>query len=73
MYSFLRVAHFAREARSARPLGSVMANPRVFFDIQADGVDIGTVVFELRADVVPKTAGEAAAAMSLRQGGGWRQ
>ncbi|XP_043103102.1 peptidyl-prolyl cis-trans isomerase A [Puntigrus tetrazona] len=33
-----------------------MANPKVFFDITADGKPLGKVIMELRADVVPKTA-----------------
>ena len=33
-----------------------MANPRVFFDISIGGKSAGRVVFELFADVVPKTA-----------------
>ncbi len=31
-------------------------NPKVFFDISIDGEDAGRIVFELYADVVPKTA-----------------
>lgn len=31
-------------------------NPQVFFEIEADGESLGKIVFELRADVVPKTA-----------------
>ena len=31
-------------------------NPNVFFDITADGENVGRIEFELRADVAPKTA-----------------
>jgi cyclophilin family peptidyl-prolyl cis-trans isomerase len=33
-----------------------MANPKCFFDVTADGEKLGRIEFELRADVVPKTA-----------------
>lgn len=33
-----------------------MANPRVYFDISIGGAPAGRIVFELFADVVPKTA-----------------
>lgn len=33
-----------------------MSNPRVFFDMAADGAALGRIVMELRADIVPRTA-----------------
>jgi peptidylprolyl isomerase len=33
-----------------------MSNPRVFFDISLDGQPAGRIIFELFADVVPRTA-----------------
>ncbi len=33
-----------------------MANPKCFFDVTADGEKRGRIEFELKADVVPKTA-----------------
>lgn len=35
---------------------SSMSNPKVFFDMSADGTALGRVVMELRADIVPRTA-----------------
>jgi len=35
---------------------SYLSNPRCFFDVTIDGRDVGRIVFELFADVVPKTA-----------------
>jgi hypothetical protein len=36
---------------------SQMSNPRVFFDITIGGTPAGRIIMELRADVVPRTAG----------------
>jgi hypothetical protein len=35
---------------------SLMANPKVFFDMEVGGEGVGRIEFELFADVVPKTA-----------------
>ena len=36
-------------------LCTAMNNPKCFFDVSCDDENIGRVVFELRADLVPKT------------------
>ena len=45
-----------------------MSNPKCFFDITIGGKASGRIVMELRADVVPKTAGQCA----LAGRGKWR-
>lgn len=40
----------------ALPAKKVKSNPRVYFDIRIGKRDIGRIIMELRADVVPMTA-----------------
>ncbi|KAJ3286997.1 cyclophilin A [Rhizoclosmatium globosum] len=49
-----------------------MANPRVFFDITANGAALGRVTMELRADVVPKTAENFRALCTGEKGFGYK-
>lgn len=49
-----------------------MANPRVYFDLEADGAPLGRVVMELFADVVPKTAENFRALCTGEKGFGYK-
>jgi cyclophilin family peptidyl-prolyl cis-trans isomerase len=46
--------------------------PRCFFDVTADGKPLGRIVFELRSDVVPKTAENFRALCTGEKGYGYK-
>ncbi|KAI8884143.1 peptidyl-prolyl cis-trans isomerase A1 [Backusella circina FSU 941] len=49
-----------------------MSNPKVFFDVSANGNPMGRIVMELRADVVPKTAENFRALCTGENGYGYK-
>jgi cyclophilin family peptidyl-prolyl cis-trans isomerase len=61
-------------ALAAMTFSSLAQNklPKVFFELQADGEKLGRVVFELRSDVVPKTAENFRVLCTGEQGYGYK-
>ncbi|XP_010901731.1 peptidyl-prolyl cis-trans isomerase A [Esox lucius] len=63
---------FAFVAARRCSTGSTVVNPVVYFDIAADNEYIGKVIFELNADVVPKTAENFRALCTGEHGFGYK-
>eukprot|EP00546_Thalassionema_frauenfeldii_P007416 CAMPEP_0178912568 /NCGR_PEP_ID=MMETSP0786-20121207/10345_1 /TAXON_ID=186022 /ORGANISM="Thalassionema frauenfeldii, Strain CCMP 1798" /LENGTH=199 /DNA_ID=CAMNT_0020585185 /DNA_START=44 /DNA_END=643 /DNA_ORIENTATION=- len=63
--------HVARRAYS-RSASMLMANPKVFFDMEVGGSEVGRITFELNADVVPKTAENFRALCTGEHGYGYK-
>lgn len=55
----------------SRATAALMANPKVYFDMEVGGEDAGRITFELREDVVPKTAENFRALCTGEQGFGY--
>jgi peptidyl-prolyl cis-trans isomerase A (cyclophilin A) len=49
-----------------------MSKPRVYFDMEADGVALGRIIMELEADVVPRTAENFRALCTGEKGFGYK-
>ena len=69
-----RAAAFVAPRVGARAFSGIsmdMANPKVFFDMEVGGEDVGRITFELRADVAPKTAENFRALCTGEEGFGY--
>jgi len=57
----------------SRATAALMANPKVYFDMQVGDEDVGRITMELRADVAPKTAENFRALCTGEQGYGYAE
>jgi len=63
---------FTLFATTGSKITSKMSNPKVFFDVTADGAPLGRIVMTLRSDVVPKTAENFRALCTGEKGFGYK-
>jgi len=54
--SSFALKHATKRSFSRSTIQMMAGNPKVFFDMDVGGEDVGRITFELRADVAPKTA-----------------
>uniref|UniRef100_A0A7S4MVK2 Peptidyl-prolyl cis-trans isomerase n=1 Tax=Odontella aurita TaxID=265563 RepID=A0A7S4MVK2_9STRA len=67
--AFRRVAATREYSRNA--ITMMAGNPKVYFDMEVGGEDVGRITFELRADVAPKTAENFRALCTGEEGYGY--
>merc|ERR1712238_434009 len=62
----------AARSYSRAAVSMMAANPKVYFDMDVGGEDLGRITFELRADVAPKTAENFRALCTGEKGYGYQ-